>query len=149
MEANSRAHKVTSESTRPEIRARPLVVMRVRASRETPRAIPLAKATGGGHSHHGARADHEADGGFLLPWLSKRARLASAQADLAELKAVEKRASRSTRARSSAPGGVLTRRHAGRSVPRRRAAAALGRHRSRRDQSRNPRRARRGAADAN
>jgi phage terminase Nu1 subunit (DNA packaging protein) len=40
---------------------------RKRASRETPRAIPLAKAT------------------------EQRARLASAQADLAELKAAEKR----------------------------------------------------------
>jgi phage terminase Nu1 subunit (DNA packaging protein) len=39
---------------------------RTRASRETPRAIPLAKAT------------------------EQRARLASAQADLAELKAAEK-----------------------------------------------------------
>jgi phage terminase Nu1 subunit (DNA packaging protein) len=42
-------------------------VKRKRASRETPRAIPLAKAT------------------------EQRARLASAQADLAELKAAERR----------------------------------------------------------
>jgi phage terminase Nu1 subunit (DNA packaging protein) len=76
------------------------VATRKRASRETPRAIPLAKAT------------------------EQRARLASAEADLAELKAAEKRGELLDAAEVERTwGGVLrTRWHAGGSVPHRRAA---------------------------